>query len=124
MMMLQRKLLVVYNADTKYLPEGMTEKKTYAVIGYMIKIVKDKDKDRHDLYYVIIGNENRTVIVSSWNVRTYIDTAGEPNFDRISELMRNLTLLGKVLCEKMAKFPDADGNRPGDPQTGEVRQNG
>jgi hypothetical protein len=113
MMVLQRKLLVRFSAEQKFLPENMMREKTYRVVAYYIKkrvVFVDnnngKRDEREDLYFIFIGEKNRLSTIGSWNCETYIDATAEPNFDHLIELMKGLSLLGKALCEKMATYPN------------------
>jgi hypothetical protein len=115
MLMLQRKVRFKYTGDNDYKPDGIDKSKYYTVIGYEIQSVeKERDgvtKRQDNLYYVVINDKARSVIVASWNGETIIDNSAECNFEVWYEFFKKtLSMLG-VINERLAKIVDKKNDK-------------
>lgn len=128
-MFLQRKLRAMYAGDEKFRPEQMPEKKWLPVIGFTTKRKQKVDSGGKqevydEPYFVIIGNNGMTLQVIAFNCKVMIDERAEIDTYTITQIARNLLVMGKVLCEKLTGIPasqydkevqEADGKKPDNP---------
>jgi hypothetical protein len=105
-MFFQRKLRATYAGDEKFRPEQMPEKKWLPVIGFTTKRRQKVDsngkQEIHDEpYLLIIGNNGIMIQVIAFNCKVMIDDRGEVDMVALSQMARNITLIGKALCDKI-----------------------
>lgn len=114
MMYLQRKLRACYSGEEKYRPEQMPEKKYLPVIGWTTKRrLKKNDKTAEyvdEPYLIVVGNDGKPLEVVMFNVKVMIDDRSEIDMVQLTGIVNNLTIMGKVLCEKLTGLhPDREG---------------
>ena len=119
--MIQRKLKCKFTGSDDYLPEGIPRDKFIPVIGFEYR-KREQHKDGksfwvEDLYYVVINNKGKAVSIASFNCSTMIDESAEIPAGQLIQLLNNITIMGKVISENMAKN-DKTGNRSSSDQTG------
>jgi len=113
-MYLQRKLRAMYAGEAKYQPEQMPEKKYLPVIGWTTKRRLKKGPNTQEYvdepYLIIIGNDGKPIEVVMFNLKIMIDDRSEIDMVQLSSLANNLTIMGRVLCEKLTGLhPDREG---------------
>lgn len=113
MMYLQRKLRASYSGEEKYRPEQMPEKKYLPVIGWATKRrLKNNTKVAEyvdEPYLIVIGNDGKPLEVVMFNVKVMIDDRSEIDMVQLTGIVNNLTIMGKVLCEKLTGLhPEGD----------------
>lgn len=112
-MWLQRKIRVQYAGEEKFRPEQMPEKKWLPVIGFTSKKRQKCDSSGkqevyEEPYFVIIGNNGIALQVIAFNCKVMIDEKAEIDTYTITQIARNLLVMGKVLCEKLTRIPAAE----------------
>lgn len=112
-MWLQRKIRVQYAGEEKFRPEQMPEKKWLPVIGFTSKKRQKCDSSGkqevyEEPYFVIIGNNGIALQVIAFNCKVMIDEKAEIDTYTITQIARNLLVMGKVLCEKLTGIPAAE----------------
>lgn len=105
-MFFQRKLRATYAGDEKFRPEQMPEKKWLPVIGFTTKRKQKvdttgKQEVYDEPYLLIIGNNGIMLQVIAFNCKVMIDERGEVDMVALSQMARNITLIGKALCDKI-----------------------
>jgi hypothetical protein len=113
-MYLQRKLRACYSGEEKYRPEQMPEKKYLPVIGWTTKRrLKNNNKTAEyvdEPYLIVVGNDGKPLEVVMFNVKVMIDDRSEIDMVQLTGIVNNLTIMGKVLCEKLTGLhPDREG---------------
>ena len=105
-MFLQRKLRACYAGDEKYRPEQMPKEKYLPVIGWdtkrRLKNNGQKAEYVDEPYFVIIGNNGRPIEVVMFNCKVMIDDRSEVDMVALSQMARNITIIGKAICEKIS----------------------
>jgi hypothetical protein len=105
MMYLQRKLRAMYAGDPKYHPEQMPEKKYLPVIGWTSKRRLKKGPQTQEYidepYLIIIGSDGKPIEVVMFNLKVMIDDRSEIDMVQLTSTINNLTIMGRVLCEKL-----------------------
>lgn len=117
MIYLQRKIKARFNGSVDYLPEGIPADKFLPVIGFEVrrrnyqKTPESKIEVKEDLYYHVINNAGKLVPIASFNMQTMIDERAEIDAVQATEILRNITIMGKMICEKFnEKHPDTGTN--------------
>lgn len=109
MIYLQRKLKMKFIGADDYLPEGVPRGKWIPVIGFEVRRREQQKQNEQgtkiveDIYYVITNDKGKVVSVASFNCSTMIDENAEWNTSQAMQLISNLTVLAKVLSEKLSK---------------------
>lgn len=114
MVHLQRKIKARFAGSVDYLPEGIPTDKFIPVIGYEVrrreykKNPDDKPEIKEDIYYLVTNNNGKIIPIASFNMVTMIDEKAEIDMKTAVDLLRNVTLIGKRLCELInEKSPDS-----------------
>lgn len=117
MMVMQRKVAFKFTGSDDYKPELISRDKHYPVIGYEVrrseKQFEGEMKIQESLYYLIIDDKGKPVVVASWNGETVIDKSGEPNWTWISEKLQNLLIAFGSINEKLFKIASGSSGENG-----------
>lgn len=117
MVMLQRKIRFKYTAGDDYKPEEIGRDKHYPVIGYEIrksvKTFEGKERNVEDIFYVVLNDKSRPVVIASWNGETIIDQAAEGNFDSLLEQVKKVIMIFGVINERLAKITALESDQGG-----------
>lgn len=101
-----RKLRACYAGEEKFRPEQMPDKKYLPVIGWSTKRrLKNNGKTAEyvdEPHLIVIGNNGKPVEVVMFNVKVMIDDRSELDLIALSQMLRNITIMGKALCEKIS----------------------
>jgi len=93
-----------YTGDDKYMRDGIERKKWYTVVGYEARNVEKefegKKKWIDELFYLVINDQGKMVVIASFNCSVRIDQQSEIPGTQIAGLMSNLLSLVKVWSEK------------------------
>jgi len=105
-MFFQRKLRATYAGDEKFRPEQMPKDKWLPVIGFTTKRKQKVDSGGKqevydEPYLLIIGNNGIMIQVIAFNCKVMIDEKGEVDMVALSQMARNITIIGKALCDKI-----------------------
>ena len=105
-MFFQRKLRATYAGDEKFRPEQMPKEKWLPVIGFTTKKkqkveANGKQEVYEEPYLLVIGNNGIMIQVIAFNCKVMIDEKGEVDMVALSQTARNITLIGKALCDKI-----------------------
>jgi len=102
---LQRKLRAMYCGKEEYRPDQMPTKKYVPVIGYTHHkrtITKNGRNDMVDQPFLIcIGNNGIPIEIVMFNLKVMIDERELDYLTTLSQMVRNLTIIGKNLCERV-----------------------
>jgi len=102
---LQRKLRAMYCGKEEYRPEQMPLRKYVPVIGYTHHkrtITKNGRNDMVDQPFLIcIGNNGIPIEIVMFNLKVMIDERELDYLTTLSQMVRNLTIIGKNLCERV-----------------------
>lgn len=114
MVHMMRKLKCKFTGSEDFQPEGIPRDKWLPVLGYetrnRVKRFENKEENVTDIYYLVMNDKGRLTTIASFNCSTMIDEAAELEGGKLLSMLNNISLMGKVISEKMAKFPDrADG---------------
>lgn len=125
MIHLQRKIKARFAGSVDYLPEGIPTDKFLPVIGYEVrrreyrKNPEDKPEIKEDVYYLVTNDHGKLIPIASFNMVTMIDEKAEIDINRAMELLRNITIMGKVISEKMGNYTTGDGSADTEKENGE-----
>lgn len=112
MVHIMRKIKCKFVGSEDYQPEGIPRDKWFPVIGYEIrrreKEFQGKKETVEDVYYLVTNDKGKMVTIASFNCSTMIDEQAEIEGGKIASLLNNIMLMGKVISEKLAKFPDKE----------------
>lgn len=108
---LQRKLKCKYTGSDDYLPPDVPREKFMPVVGFEYRKRKisgvgenhNTTKEIEDLYFLVINSKGKITTIASFNCNTMIDENAEINAGSLMQLLNNITIMGKVLSEKVAK---------------------
>lgn len=121
MIHLQRKIKCKFTGSEEYQPEGIAREKWFPVIGYEIRKREKKFENKiemvEDVFYLVTNEKGRMITLASFNCSTMIDEQAELSGGQLMQLLNNILSMGKVLSEKLAKFPDKKGSDSGENQT-------
>jgi len=113
--MIQRKLRCKFTGSDDFLPEDIPRDKFLPVIGYEYRRkerqFEGKTIQQEDLYYIVIDNKGKLKTIASFNCSTMIDDQSEINGSQLMQLLNNITIMGKVISEKMAKTGDQNSSK-------------
>jgi hypothetical protein len=127
-MFLQRKLRACYAGDEKYRPEQMPKEKYLPVIGWdtkrRLKNNGQKAEYVDEPYLVIIGNNGRPIEVVMFNCKVMIDDKSEVDMVALSQMARNITIIGKALCEKISGVRNSGDTEQVQEETGTKPEQG
>ena len=106
-MMLQRKIKCKFIGSSEYQPEGIPNDKFIPVIGYEYR-KREQNKDGkiiwvEDMYFLVVTAKGKLTPLASFNCATMIDEQAEINGGTLAQLLNNITIIGKVLSEKITK---------------------
>lgn len=114
MIMLQRKIKCKFTGSEDYQPEGIPRDRWLPVIGWE---TRKREKEYQgtkqwveDIFYHVTNEKGKLVCIASFNCSTMIDEKAEVDLNLAIELLKNSTVIGKAICEKMATFPDRKGS--------------
>ncbi len=111
----QRKIKINYSGDDKYLPKNITRGKWLPVLGYEVRstdrMIDGIKKVFQDVFFLVIGDDSSLVKVAEMNCRVMIDEKAELDVHAAMDLLRNITLMGKVISEKMAEVHIEGGGK-------------
>lgn len=114
MIMLQRKIKCKFTGSEDFQPEGIPRDKWLPVIGFEVrrreKIFNDKKEIVEDVYYLVTNEKGKLQTIASFNCSTMIDEQAEINSGELIRLLNNISMMGKIISEKMATFPDRKGS--------------
>lgn len=122
-MFLQRKLRAMYAGDEKYHPEQMPAGKYLPVIGWDSKLIIKQNKQVQEPYLIIIGNDGKPLEVVMFNLKVMIDDRSEVDMVQLQTMINNLTIMGKMLCEKLTGLHPGTDVENAQKETGEKREN-
>ena len=115
--MMQRKLRFKFTAGDDYKPEHISREKHYQIIGYEIrksvKVFDGKERTVEDIYFVVLNDVSRPVVLASWNGETIVDQSAECNFDLILEFIKKTIITLGVINERLAKIPIKTDDKKG-----------
>lgn len=129
MIHLQRKIKARFAGSVDYLPEGIPTDKFLPVIGYEArrreyrKNPEDKPEIKEDVYYMVTNDHGRLIPIASFNMVTMIDEKAEIDINRAMELLRNITIMGQVISEKMGNYTAGDSPSNNEKENGESTGN-
>lgn len=120
--MIQRKLKCKFTGSDDFLPEDIPRDKFIPVIGYEYRR-KEREHNgksfvQEDVYYIVINNKGKLTTIASFNCSTMIDDQAEINANQLMQLLNNITIMGKVMSEKMAKTGDKNSSATDTEKTG------
>lgn len=116
---MQRKIKCKFTGADDFLPEGIPRDKFIPVIGIEVRKRVHIDnrpgkegakKEVEDIYYIVTDDKGKITSIASFNCSTMIDEKAEIDFSAAMQMMNNITIIGKILSEKMAKSDSATGN--------------
>lgn len=123
-MFLQRKLRAMYAGEEKYHPEQMPSGKYLPVIGWDTKLItKQGGKQVNEPYLIIIGNDGKPLEVVMFNLKVMIDDRAEIDMIQLQTMVNNLTIMGKMLCEKLTGIHPGEDIEQIQSESGEKREN-
>lgn len=127
MIYLQRKLRAKYSGDKKYKPEQMPEGKYLPVIGWTTQrrlVIKGQKQEYVDQPFLLIIGDNGVLLeVIMFNCKVMIDDRSEIDMATMSQLLRNITIIGKELCEKFTGIHVESDDQQLQEETGEGKEN-
>lgn len=104
---LQRKLKCKFTGSDDYLPEFIPRDSFIPVIGFEYRkrevLKENKNFFIEDLYYQVINSKGKIISIASFNCNTMIDEQAEINSGTLMQLLNNISLIGRVLSEQVAK---------------------
>lgn len=119
---IQRKLKCKFTGSDDFLPEGVPRDKFMPVIAYEYqrreKEFEGKARIQEDLFYIVLNNKGKPTRIASFNCATMIDENAEINAGQLMQLLNNITIMGKVISENMAKSSGETGSAKNTEQTG------
>jgi hypothetical protein len=102
---LQRKLRAMYCGKEEYRPEQMPLRKYVPVIGYTHHKRTITKNGRNDIvdqpFLICIGNNGIPIEIVMFNLKVMIDERELDYLTTLSQMVRNLTIIGKSLCERV-----------------------
>lgn len=105
MIYLQRKIRVQYCGDEQYRPEQMPADKFLPVIGWKTEKRTVNQKGENIVvdqeFFIVVGNNGIPLKVVAFNCKVIIDDKAEIDMVTLAQLLRNITMIGKTLCEKI-----------------------
>ena len=108
MIHMMRKLKCKFTGSDDFLPEGIPREKFMPVLGYEVRrrdqVKNDKKIVVEDIYYIVTTDKGKVIPIASFNCATMIDERAEIDLAAAVELLKNVTMIGKILSEKMAKM--------------------
>lgn len=115
MIHIMRKIKCKFTGSEDYQPEGIPRDKWFPVIGYEVR-AREKEfqgkKERvEDVYYLVTNDKGKMVTIASFNCTTMIDEQAEIEGGKLLSMLNNISLMGKIISEKMAKFPDRESGK-------------
>lgn len=112
MIHLMRKIKCKFTGSEEYQPEGVKRDQWFPVIGYEArkreKTIGDKTQWVEDIFYLITNEKGKIVTIASFNCQTMIDEKAEIDLKAALDLLRNVTIIGKVLSEKISAVTTED----------------
>ncbi len=103
-MILQRKLRAMYCGKEDYRPAEMPLNKYIPVIGYTThkrKINKNGKEEFIDQPFLIcIGSNGVAIEIVMFNLKIMIDDRDYDLMNNLTQMLRNITIIGKNLSEK------------------------
>jgi hypothetical protein len=113
MVHIMRKIKCKFTGSEDYQPEGIPRDRWFPVIGYEVR-AREKDfqgkKERvEDIYYLVTNDKGKMVTIASFNCTTMIDESAEIEGGKLLSMLQNISIMGKVISEKLATFPDRKG---------------
>ncbi len=106
MFFLTRKIKVKYCGEADHQPKDMPDNSFVPVIGIQTKAItfmKDgKPEQRENLNFLCITKNGKFTSVAAFNCSILIDEKAELDINAAVELLKNATLMGKVLSEKIS----------------------
>jgi len=110
MVHMQRKVKCKFIGSEEYQPEGIPREKWLPVLGVEVrkreKEFNNKKEIVEDIYYLVANDKAKMVTIASFNCSTMIDDAAEINYGQLMATLNNISIMGKVISEKMANFPN------------------
>lgn len=127
MMYLQRKLRAQYAGNQEYRPEKMPPGKYLPVMGWStkrrLKVNNGKQEYVDEPYLIIIGSDGKPVEVVMFNLKIMIDDKSEVDVYTMTQLLRNITIMGKTLCEKLTGIDTSGSNNEISEESGKESKN-
>ena len=113
MAQLIRKLKCKFTAADDYKPEYISRDKWMPVVGIESRRKEIKKEGRQpqvieEFFYLIIDDQGKLRTIAAFNCNTMIDDTTEINPAKLMTAIENVIIIGKVLSEKIAKFPDKE----------------
>lgn len=128
MIYLQRKLRACYAGEEKYRPEQMPVNKYLPVIGWSTKRrLKNNNKTAEyvdEPHLIIIGNNGKPIEVVMFNLKVMIDDRSEVDMVALSQMTRNITIIGKAICEKISGVHSSGETEEIQEKTGKESESG
>lgn len=116
-----RKIKCKFTGSEDFQPEGIPRDKWFPVLGYETrqrqKTFENKTETVTDVYYLVTNDKGRLTTIASFNCSTMIDEQAEIEGGKLLSMLNNISLMGKVISEKMASFPDRKGGPAGETTT-------
>lgn len=107
MVNIHRKLKAKYTGDKEYMPEAIEAAKWMTVIGYQTKMIQRNGENGEytveEIYLLVIGNAGKIVPVVHFNMQVMVDDSAELNVTSAMQLLNNVTIIGKSICEYFNK---------------------
>jgi hypothetical protein len=119
MIHMMRKLKCKFTGADDFLPEGIPRDKFLPVLGIESRKrihvdtregKQGKQKEVEDIFYLVTDDKGKLISIASFNCATMIDEKAEIDFNATMQMMNNITIIGKILSEKMAKNDNSTGS--------------
>lgn len=127
MIYLQRKLRAQFAGDEKYRPQTMPATKYLPVMGWStkrrLKVNNGKQEYVDEPYLIIIGSDGKPLEVVMFNLKIMIDDRSEVDTFTMTQLLRNITIIGKALCEKFTGIHPSGDDKQIQEETGKESDN-
>jgi hypothetical protein len=116
---MQRKIKCKFTGADDFLPEGIPRDKFLPVLGIETRKRVHVDnrpgkegikKEVEDIFYLVTDDKGKMISIASFNCSTMIDEKAEIDFSAAMQMMNNITIIGKILSEKMAKSDNSAGS--------------
>lgn len=122
--MMQRKVKCRYVGESKFKPENVPAEKWMPVIAFEVvrgsNFHEGKEKTFENLFYHVIDSKGKLVKVASFNCQTIIDDNAEVQGGTLSQMVNNLTVMVKVLGEKICATSSNASSKESENKSGEV----
>lgn len=118
MAQLIKKIKCKFVAADEYKPDEISRDRWMPVIGIESRKKEFKRDDKpsvfgEEFFFLVIDDKGKLRTIASFNCQTMIDDNAEINPGQLMRLLENIAIIGKVLSEKIAGFPDKTNGQNG-----------